>query len=130
MRPLSRRDFLNLTGLAGLGVVLRPAVRAQQDVPAGWSTVDGIVRRIVPPKFPARDFDITKYGAKTDGTTDATRAIRDAITACSKAGGGRVVIPDGVFVTGAVHLQSGVNLHLADRATLKFVRTPDAYLPV
>src|SRR5215471_3921196 len=98
MSDLTRRDFLNMAGLAGLGLAVRPGLVGWQDAPVGWSAVDGILRRIVPPKFPARDFDITKYGAKADGTTDATHAIRDAITACSKAGGGRVVIPDGVFV--------------------------------
>jgi len=78
-----------------------------------WSTVPSILARIKPPKFAARDFNITSYGAVADGTTDATDALRKAIDACNKAGGGRVVVPAGTFLTGAVHLKSNVNLYLA-----------------
>ncbi|HXI73571.1 MAG TPA: glycoside hydrolase family 28 protein [Verrucomicrobiae bacterium] len=95
-----------------------------------WSQVPAILKRIVPPKFPARDFDITKFGAVAGGTGDCTAAISNAIAACVKAGGGRVVIPAGEFLTGPVHLQSGVNLHLETNAVLKFSTDPNAYLPV
>ncbi len=81
------------------------------------------------PTFPARDFDITRYGARADGS-DSTAAIRRAIGACTEAGGGRVVVPAGRFVTGPVHLESNIDLHLAGDATLAFSRDPKAYLPV
>src|ERR1035441_2299866 len=54
-----------------------------------WSQVPEILARIVPPKFPARDFVVTKFGAKPDGQTDCTTAIAKAIEACAQAGGGR-----------------------------------------
>jgi polygalacturonase len=96
-----------------------------------WSQVPGILARIVPPKFPARDFVITKFGAKTDGKTDASLAIAKAMAACVKAGGGRVVVPAGEFLTGPIHLQSNVELHLAaTNSVLKFSTDPKAYLPV
>ena len=95
-----------------------------------WSSVPAILARIKPPKFPARDFNITSYGAVADGKTDATEAVRKAIDACNKAGGGRVVVPAGTFLTGAVHLKSNVNLYLAEGATLKFSTDPEKYLPV
>ena len=50
----------------------------------------GILRRIVAPTFPARDFDITSYGARGDGTTDCAAAFHSAVGACNAAGGGRV----------------------------------------
>ena len=58
-----------------------------------------------------RDFNIADFGAKTDGTK-CTASISRAVEACSAAGGGRVVVPKGVFFTGAVHLKSNVTLHL------------------
>ena len=89
-----------------------------------------ILSRIKPPKFPARDFDVTKYGAHGDGQVLATANIAQAIDACAKAGGGRVVIPRGDFLTGAIHLKSRVTLHLEEGATLRFSRDPKHYLPV
>ena len=53
-----------------------------------------------------------------------------AIQAASEAGGGRVVVPAGVWLTGAVRLRSRVELHVAEGATLKFSQDPAAYLPV
>lgn len=94
----------------------------------GWDAIAAILARIKPPKFPARDFKITDYGATTE--SDSTEAIRQAIEACHKAGGGRVLVPSGVFLTGAIHLRSNVNLHLSDGATLKFSADPAKYLPV
>ncbi|MGA2787911.1 MAG: glycoside hydrolase family 28 protein [Verrucomicrobiota bacterium] len=103
-----------------------PLLRAEQ---AEWSQVPEILARIKAPVFPARDFVITNYGAVADGKTDCTAAIGKAIDACAGAGGGNVVVPAGEFLTGAIHLKSGVNLHLDDGATLKFSTDPKAYLP-
>src|SRR5437764_3717533 len=96
----------------------------------GWNSVPAILARIKPPKFPARDFNITNFGAVADGKSDSTEAIRKAIAACNAAGGGRVVVPAGIFLTGAIHLKSNVNLNVSEGATLKFSADPEKYLPV
>ncbi|GAA1550729.1 exopolygalacturonase PelB [Kribbella sancticallisti] len=96
----------------------------------GWEYVDRVLAAVRPPVFPDRDFPITAYGAFGDGRTDATKAIRAAVEECSTAGGGRVVVPPGTFLTGAVQLRSGVNLHVAEGATLLFSTDPADYLPV
>src|SRR5699024_5796960 len=70
-----------------------------------------IIESITVPEFPDNDFSIMDYGAVGDGTTDNTQAIKDAIQACVEAGGGKVVIPAGKFLTGPIHLKSNVNLH-------------------
>jgi polygalacturonase len=132
----TRREFLALTGSAGAGALLPDFAGAwtpvsQAPVPAGWAQVPTILARIVPPTFPARDFDVAKFGAVGDGARDCTGAFRDAIAACHAAGGGRVVVPEGSFLTGAIRLQSGVNLHLATAdSVIKFSRDPRHYLPV
>ncbi len=87
-----------------------------------------ILARIKDPQFAERDFPITDFGAVKDG--DSTEAIKKAIAACNAAGGGRVVVPAGVWLTGAVHLKSNVNLHLAEGATLRFSPDPTKYLPL
>jgi polygalacturonase len=103
------------------------SIRADQPE---WKQVPKILKRIVAPKFPKRDFVITDFGAVPGGKTDCTEAIANAISACAEKGGGRVVIPAGEFLTGAIHLQSNVNLHLETNAVLKFSTDPKAYLPV
>lgn len=131
-----KRSFaVNLRLLPLFALVLATSLRltAQPATVAagsdGWSAVPGILARIKAPEFPARDFVITAHGA-TAGGADCTVAIRQAIAACHAAGGGRVVVPPGVFHTGAVHLLSNVNLHVAAGATLKFIPDPAKYLPV
>jgi polygalacturonase len=95
-----------------------------------WARLPGILARIRRPVFPERDFPITLFGAVSDGRTDATAAFRAAIEACHRAGGGRVVVPPGVFLTGPIHLRTNVNLHVSEGATIRFSRDPEAYLPV
>ena len=96
----------------------------------GWDMVPSILARIRPPKFPARDFPITDFGARAGGEFDNTEAIRKAVEACNRAGGGRVVVPAGTFLTGAIHLKSNVNLHVSEGATLRFSADPARYLPL
>ena len=62
---------------------------------------------------------ITAFGAVADGATLNTRAIQAAIDDLAGRGGGTVVIPQGVFVSGALFLKPGVNLHLEKGAVLQ-----------
>lgn len=117
-----------------LSALLLPAglLPAAESAPKDdWAEMHVILARIKAPVFPDRDFVITDYGAVAGGTVDARPAIVKALAACVAAGGGRVVIPAGVFLTnGPVHLQSNVNLHVSAGATLKFGVNPQDYLPV
>ena len=61
--------------------------------------------------YPDQDFSIVNYGAVKGGEADVSDAIAGAITACNQAGGGRVVIPEGEWLTGPIHLKSNVNLY-------------------
>ena len=133
--PLSRREFLRNTLAGGTAAVLLPqlffkeSVRAQTADP--WTEVmPQILQRIKAPTFPNKDFLITRFGAKANSLNAATSAFKEAIDACSKAGGGRVVVPAGTFLTGPIHLKSNVNLVISRGATVKFSQNPDDYLPV
>jgi polygalacturonase len=66
----------------------------------------------------AKDFDITSFGAKGDGKTLNTSAIQKAIDACFKSGGGKVIIPQGEFLTGTIVLKSNINLFLNKGAVI------------
>ncbi|HLX69464.1 MAG TPA: glycoside hydrolase family 28 protein [Verrucomicrobiae bacterium] len=106
------------------------ATENSSDPATGWARLPDILKRIVPPQFPARLFTVTDYGAIGDGTNDSSQAFQKAITECSSAGGGSVVVPEGTFLTGPIHLQNNVNLHLNKGAIIRFSTNPDDYLPV
>jgi polygalacturonase len=145
---ISRRAFVRALGIgAGAALVLPldacTAFGAQAETAVapgtaaasasggarGWEMVPEILARIRPPSFPARDFVITRYGAVGDGRTMNTEAFRAAVAACAQAGGGRIVVPEGRFLTGPIHLRSNVNLHVQRGGTVAFSQNPSDYLP-
>lgn len=79
--------------------------------------------------FPHNDFPITNFGAQAGGEINNTKAIAAAIEACHQAGGGRVVVPAGTWLTGPIHFKSNVNLYLEENAILSFTDNPEDYLP-
>jgi polygalacturonase len=104
---------------AGIGSQLPAAAASDRE----WS----VRARIRPPRFRDASYPITAYGATPD---NATAGIARAIQACHSDGGGHVVVPPGVWHTGAIHLLSKVDLHLEEGATLRFSTDPADYLPV
>lgn len=67
----------------------------------------------------AKDYDITNYGAKGDSSTSNTKNIQQAIDDCSAKGGGTVVVPKGIFISGALFLKKGVSLRVDKGGVLK-----------
>lgn len=108
---------------------LRSALPEAGDGNGPWGQAAAIRRRITRPAFPDREFDVRRFGARGDGKTDDSAAIRSAIEQCAAAGGGKVIMRDGVFVTGPIHLKSNINLHITENAVLSFITDPDRYLP-
>lgn len=140
MRGKTRRDFLRDVALGAGAAALLPGVpggsaRAVQRAsattaaPTGWDAVPDILSRIIAPTFPDRDFDVRNYGAGDDGVKDCSAAFAAAIAACHTAGGGRVTVPPGKYLSGPIHLKSQVNLHVESGATILFSTDPKKYVP-
>jgi polygalacturonase len=89
--------------------------------------IEIIRKQIRAPNFPPKEFVITRYGAVGDGKTLNTEAFKKAIEDCNKSGGGRVMVPLGTFLTGAIRLKSNVDLHLVDSAKIVFSTNPNDY---
>jgi polygalacturonase len=123
----NRREFLKSMVAGGAAALAMSAVDGFAADADPWAEVPRILARIKPPVFPKRDFDITKFGAVGDNSTDNTEAFAKAIAACNKAGGGRVVVSKGEFLTGAIHLKSKVNLFVSQGATIRFTRDTKKY---
>jgi polygalacturonase len=101
---LPRRGFVKNSLLAG-GVLGGAAAVAAADVPDKFSLDQAA-------------HNVRRFGAKGDGVANNTKAIQAAIDDCHRAGGGAVLIPAGVFLSGSLHLKTGVGLHLEHGATL------------
>jgi len=76
--------------------------------------------KILTVSFKKDTFNIVTFGAKADGITLNARPIQAAIEACSHNGGGTVLVPTGLWLSGPLVLRSHVNLHLAKGAVLQF----------
>jgi polygalacturonase len=105
------------------------AVHALAEDP--WNQAEAIVKAIEVPEIPERSFNIRDLGAAGDGKQDDLPALQGAINICNHGGGGRVVVPAGVYwLEGPIRLKSNVELHLAEGSTLRFSGQPADFLPV
>ena len=131
---VDRRAFLaGSLALTASGAIARAAEPgtgpAAGTVDPDWNAAEAIVARIRAPAIPAATFAITSYGASEDAP--AHRAVQAAIDACAAAGGGRVVVPAGLWrINGAITLRSNVELHLESDAVLRFGKPGEIALPL
>lgn len=75
----------------------------------------------------AKDYQMTLFGIKSDGTTMNTRSIQKAIDYIAQQGGGRLVFTVGRYLTGSIHMRSNVTLHLSEGAILVGSTNPYDY---
>lgn len=83
--------------------------------------------KVIEPAFPDYSVTISDFGAVGDGQTLNTVAFARAITDVSERGGGRVVIPRGLWLTGPIVLKSNINIHAEEGALVIFSKDKDLY---
>jgi len=83
--------------------------------------------KVPQPKFANNEVNIRDFGATPDGLTLNTEAFAKAIDAVVVKGGGKVVVPQGIWLTGPIVFKSNVNLHLERGAVVLFSRDLDLY---
>ncbi len=83
--------------------------------------------RLSVPTFPNNEVCITDFGGIGDGTHLNTEAFAKALTSLSEQGGGKLIVPAGIWYTGPIVLRSNINLHLEDRAIILFSPDKDLY---
>ena len=81
------------------------------------------------PTFPDNTVNIKDFNAKGDGKTLCTEAFAKAIETLSSQGGGKLLVPAGVWLTGPIELKSNINLHLEMGAVIQF-SGDDALYPI
>nr|WP_213019708.1 glycoside hydrolase family 28 protein [Bacillus pumilus] len=115
------------TVLTGIGLT-RLTRQGKKDKEANG--IDQVLEQIKAPLFPDREFNVVHYGADAKGIELSTDAIQSAIDDAHRLKGGRVLIPEGTFLTGALELKSHVELHLHEKAYVSFSQNPKDYLPI
>ena len=109
---------------------LLPALAPAQSMDEAFAQAAVLEKAIALPTFGGGKYDIRSFGAVAGNPDHLNHtAINAAITACSENGGGKVIIPQGVFHTGPITLKSNVNLYLEEAAVLKFSTDASLYFP-
>jgi len=102
---------------------------AAQDKDAAWYIGNAPFKmpEIIRPLFPDKSFSITEFGAVGDGQTLNTEAFSKTISACVAAGGGTVIVPKGLWITGPIELKSNINLCVERGALIQFTKDHSQY---
>lgn len=117
------KRFLNL--VVAVALSMSTAVFAQYDYLYEDMPFD--MPKVNEPQIPQRSVSLDEFGAKGDGVTLCTDAFAKAIAELSRQGGGTLVVPQGVWYTGPIMLQSRINLHLAAGAIILFTEDYTKY---
>ena len=131
LRPIALAFFL-FSLLSGEPLCAQMTLAQQPPQELSWYIAHApfTMPEVAQPAFPKRDFLLTDYGANRNGQTLNTASFQQAIKACSAAGGGRVIVPAGEWLTGPIELLSHVELHLEKGALIRLSRDHSLYPPI
>ena len=107
-------------------LLLSAACALAEDYTRYYTDLPVDVKQVTGPQIPDRSVCLTDFGAVGNGLTLCTDAFARAIAALESQGGGRLVVPEGVWLTGPIELKSNIDLHLEQNALIYF--SPDKRL--
>jgi len=83
--------------------------------------------KVAVPEFPATEVSLADFGGIGDGIFLNTEVFKRAIQALSEKGGGKLIVPSGIWFTGPIELKSNINMHLDKGSVILFTPDLDAY---
>lgn len=92
-----------------------------------YSGIEFEMPKVIEPEFPDYSVNIKDFGGVPDGQTLNTKAFEDAINHVAEKGGGSVIVPRGIWLTGPIVFKSNINLHIEEGALILFSRNFDHY---
>ncbi len=92
-----------------------------------YSNLEFKMDKVMEPTIPDNSVIISDFGAIADGLTLNTKSFADAISQVSEKGGGRIIVPRGIWLTGPIVLKSNIDLHLNEGALILFSRNFNDY---
>jgi polygalacturonase len=114
------KTTINFIVAATISVAMLPPCYSA-DAPANTTSA---ATRFIQGQTPVAIFNVAKFGAVGDGTSNSTRAIQAALDAASASGNGLVVFPQGTFMAGALYIKSNTTVQLDQGVTLKAIPAP------
>ncbi|MEN2398833.1 glycoside hydrolase family 28 protein [Flavobacterium sp. MC2016-06] len=125
-KDIAFKSVIFLTTIAFMIVSCSKQVSAVSELDP-WKRMELVIKSIPETHFVNKTYNINDFGAVADGKTLNTNAFEKAIKECAANGGGKVIVPNGKYLTGPIHLESNVNLHLEDNAEILFSLNPQDY---
>jgi len=119
--------FLVLQPVETAAVLPNSPASLEDDLVRITTNLPFAMRRIALPQIPARSVTVAEFGAIGDGATLNSVSFAKAIEACVRRGGGRVVVPQGIWLTGPIQLKSNIDLHLDRGAVIQFSSRIEEY---
>ncbi|MGM1056543.1 MAG: glycoside hydrolase family 28 protein [Bacteroidota bacterium] len=111
-----------------LGLLVTGNMLAQEEtIETIYQGIEFEMPKVKETSFPDYSVNIKDFGAQSGGLVKNTEAIKKAIEDVNSKGGGKVLIPRGIWLTGPIVLKSNINLHLDAGALLLFSRDFDDY---
>ncbi|WP_264530397.1 glycoside hydrolase family 28 protein [Flavobacterium sp. N502540] len=92
-----------------------------------YKNIEFKMPKVNEPVIPNNTVNLKDFGAVNGGYVLNTKAFADAIEAVSKKGGGKIIIPPGIWLTGPIILKSNIELHAETGALIKFSTDKNLY---
>jgi polygalacturonase len=118
------KKTLTIIGLAA-AMMFSGQVYAQN--PDMYKNIEFNMPQVAETSFAANTVSITQYGGVAGGNVKNTEAFKKAIEYLSKKGGGKLVVPRGMWLTGPIELKSNINLHVEEGAFIVFSKDKNDY---
>lgn len=115
---------LRLIAAIALSLTLHNATA--QDYSANYQNTPVTIKQVTPVSIPQLTIQLTDYNAVGDGVTLNTEAFQKAISYLNKKGGGHLIVPQGLWLTGPISLKDNIDLHLEQNAVI--IMAPDKNL--
>ena len=126
---MRNRFILLLLTAAAMGACNAPQYQTttQKEINKLTKSASFKMPKVEVPSFPSRTYNVLDFGADNTGVVLATEAIQKAIDECTAAGGGTVIIPEGIYTTGPITLKSNVRLYTEKNSFILFSHDLDLY---
>jgi len=118
------KKSFNIVSLAAVMLFSGQMYAQNKDIYTG---IEFKMPQVAETSFPSNTVSIKDFGGIAGGNVKNTEAFKKAIDALVKKGGGKLVVPRGMWLTGPIVLQSNINLHIEEGAFVVFSKDKNDY---